>query len=193
MKCEKDSVTLPKCCANGIVVSPDSRYFAIRYVNTIELWDIEKLKCLRELESSSTWNCVFNNASNKIIASDEEGFIIIWDFNKNIWDLLPINNQESLNSICISNDDSLILSSQYGITKIENIQSGMCFDSFDTGTGNHFCRSLFSPDNSKIIIVYNKFFYVKPFSLLPDLIRQTSNQFKNRELTPEERKKYYLD
>lgn len=190
-KREKGLVKLPKYYVGSIIVSPDSKYFAIESGKTIQLWDIETLKCLRKLELSSIMNCVFNNASNKIIASDEEGYIIIWDFNKNEWDLLPINNQESLNSICVSNDDSIILSSQYGITKMENIQSGICFDSFDTS--NHFCKSLFSPDNSKILIVYDKYFYVKPFSLLSDIVRQTSNQFKNRQLTLEERKKYYLD
>lgn len=196
LKREKGLVKLPKYYVKSIIVSPDSRYFAIESGKTIELWDIETVNCLRKLDFTSCseefCGSMFNNASDRIITtSDEKGSILSWDFNKNEWIILPINNQKRLNSICISNDDSLILSSQYGITKIENIQSGMCFDSFNTS--NHFCKSLFSPDNSKIIIVYDKFFYVKPFSLLSGLIRQTSDQFKNRQLTPEERKKYYLD
>ena len=53
--------------------------------------------------------------------------------------------------------------------------------------------AIFTPDGKKIVSVSNKSVRVWLFSPIQQLIDETRERFKDRQLTPEERRKYYLE
>ena len=76
--------------------------------------------------------------------------------------------------------------------RIWNSQTGLCLQTYqlDDSTPNVYL----TPDGRYIIVCYyNKNVEVFKFCASHELINETRAHFKERELTPEERKKYYLD
>ena len=140
---------------------------------TIKIWDSQSLGLICTIDTSTTedfYNVMFSN-DGKYVLSSGEGGSYVWD----------------VNSGC------LILALR---TDIDN--------PFFTTTSNVYSTAFFDPEGKNIIWrndIKDKLngksnaaiLHAQPFPTLQQLIDETRERFKNRKLTPEERRKYYLE
>lgn len=95
---------------------------------------------------------------------------------------------------CFSPNGKFIVSASNDSTiRIWDFNSGKClqlFNKIDSGP----VSVAYSPDGRKIVAGYeNGIVAILPFPSLQELVDETRKRFKNRKLTPEERRKYFLE
>ena len=109
-----------------------------------------------------------------------------------------VGHTDEVLSVEFSKNGNLLLSASKDRTvRIWEVESGVEIYCLLVGNEEYIdlFKACFSPDNKWIATLSNTPYRIKiwPFPSLQDLINETRERFKNRQLTPEERKKYYLD
>ncbi len=178
--------------------SPDgSRIVSTSDDKTVRIWDAMigiQLQVLRGHRSLIT-SASFSPDGSRIVSSAFDGTVRIWDTATG--DQLQVlrGHRDEINSASFSPDGSRIVSASNDCT----------VRIWDTATGDQLQvlkrenlfsvkSAFFTPDGSRIVLRYwDGTIRIWDFSPLQDLIDQTREQFKNRKLTPEERRKYYLE
>lgn len=95
--------------------------------------------------------------------------------------------------IDITPDEKYVLCASEGIVIIRDIETGNEIKSFK-GNFRDVHSIAFTPNGRKIVATYdNGIIRIWDFPPLQDLIDQTRERFKDRPLTPEERRQYYLE
>ena len=99
----------------------------------------------------------------------------------------------SVNSASFSPDGSRVVSASDDRTiRIWDVATGSVLTTLE-GHTDVVKSASFSPDGSRVVFAAEKAIQIFDFPPLQELIDQTREQFKNRKLTPEERRKYYLE
>lgn len=180
--------------SNAIAISHDNKKIAIGNLggingNTISILDKDG-KCLMKLAGHQSFiNTIeFSSDGQFLVSSSSDKTTKLWNIQTGgclltLFGIKPsfLNNQ----TICIS-------------TPQNNLK---CFDfviggpTFETEQCDYpIINYAFMEGNRKIAVIYkNGKIRYWDYSPLQQLINQTNERFKNRELAPEERKKYYLD
>lgn len=160
--------------------------------NTIRIWDIQTGKCIHILEGHK----------DRIIAieqNDEYVFSASWDTTIRIWDkktwkcICSLEGHTSRITSLAYNSEYLISGSEDKTIRVWNPMSKYCITVFDTSRFGNVNSVAF---DGKVIVAGfydSKIIAIWDYPSLHILINKTSQQFKNRQLTHEERKKYYLD
>lgn len=100
------------------------------------------------------------------------------------------DRKKEINSISFSPDSKYLLTAGGWNFCIWDIESQQCIFSCDDDA----ISAYFSSDGKRIVTTsHDNIIHVYDFPPLQDLIDQTRERFKNRPLTPEERRKYYLE
>lgn len=160
--------------------------------NTIRIWDIQTGKCIHILKGHK----------DRIIAieqNDEYVFSASWDASIKIWDKRTWKNVYSFKchtsriTSLVYKFGYLVSGSEDKTVRVWDLGAKDCISVFDTSCFGYVNSVAF---DGKVIVAGfydSKIIATWDYPSLHILIKKTSQQFKNRQLTPEERKKYYLE
>ena len=177
--------------------SPDGkRIVSGSWDNTIRIWDATTGKELETLEG--------HTRAVKTVSFSPDGKRIVsgsWDETIRIWDATTGKELETLEghtnivySVSFSPDGKRIVSGSSDRTiRIWDATTGKELEILEGHTGGVSSVS-FSPDGKLIVSnSYDRTIRIWDFPPLQELIDKTREQFKDYPLTPEERRKYYLE
>ena len=186
----------------SISVSPDGNYIMTSsYDGYIKIWNSKTHKLEKSLFAHyrGVCNAIYSPQGNMIasISGVNDNLIKIW--NAKTGELLQSLSGDAFinHSISFSPDGNYLVSSgSENNAKVWNLKYGEIVQLLETGSrqamfcncGRHIVsiEGQVAPQEKSIVKIWD-------FPPLQELIDQTRERFKNRQLTPEERKKYYLD
>jgi WD40 repeat protein len=134
----------------------------------------------------------FDPEENYIITAYNDGTIIIWDY-KNGKRISQLGeNYDGVNSISFGENGQVIIASyDDGYIRIWDLKEKGCICEIEE-KGKRMIRA--NVYNQSIVALSDDGIIFKwPFQPLQTLIDETSERFKNRQLSLEEREKYYLE
>ena len=138
----------------------------------------------------------FNTDGKYIVSASEDNTIRIWDANTGLQIGMPLEGHTaSVNSASFSPDGKYIVSASYDKTvRIWDAKTGRQVGNPLEGHTDYVRSASFSPDGKYIVSASDdQTVRIWDFPPLQELIDSTRERFKDRQLTPEERRKYYLD
>lgn len=178
---------------NSVAFSPDGRYIvSTSNEGTICIWDVKAGQQLRK-KGCNDGMASFSPDGKYIISISDNKEIHIWDpHSLEILQKLE-GHTDYITSINISpNSNYLVSASSDNTIRIWDIKAGKQLQLLDGQT--HVYSASFTPDGKHIISVSRDgTIRLWDFPPLQELIDETRERFKNRPLTLEERKKYYLE
>ena len=193
---------------NGnLIAAFAERYPFSSYSNEILIWNTSTGECINhiDLKLDRVQKLWFSNDGEKIIGYVEYNNKV-WDTECNrfikssliIWDTFSAKIIKAINSIT---GRILGLSGNKVITESDNniyiwdLEKGRCIDII-SGHKSVITACVFSPDGQRIATTSMDRtikIWETPISSLQSLIDEARKHFKDRQLTPEERKRYYLE
>ena len=184
------------------VYSPDGKYIVSRSGSIIYIWDAKTGNHVHPPLIGHTElvnNLEFNIDGTFIVSTSYDGTIFLWDIRngKQIGEPL-VGHRGRIDSVIFSPDDKYILSFSLDdkTIRVWNVQtSRQVWITFVDEDNNYPMELAFSPNGKKILanLIDHKTTRIWDFPPLQELIDETRERFKENPLTPEERKKYYLD
>lgn len=138
--------------------------------------------------------CVSHNG--KIIATtsttSEGRAITLW--NNSGKAINTLTQEESITNLAFSHDDRYLATTSFdGVIYVWNLSAMQAEAVYKITQAPTLCAIEFNLDDSKIIYSNDSIMEIIDFPPLQELIDQTRERFKDRPLTPEERKMYYLE
>lgn len=178
--------------------SPDDKYIVSASAdNTVRIWDVKLMK---------VWKLLVGHTGGVNTASfSPDGKFVIsasWDETIRVWDVKtgeqlgsPINgHNDGVLSAVYSPDGKYIVSASADKTiRIWNANTRRPINEPLIGHTDCVFSAFFTPNGEHIISAGDNTVRIWDFPPLQQLINKIREQFKNRQLTLEERKKYYLD
>ena len=192
--------------------APDNKYFATASDSCIYICDVStgerQLKIVQPVEIHSV---SYSPDGMYIVTALGDGTInilnaqtgkLIKTFNDHEHINYAVFNYENYIDECanfasFSSDGNYIVSSysdyksSIHTVQIWGVSTGVCVKSLRIGARAY--SAVFSPDNKHIATFALTNSQIWSFPPLQELIDETRERFKNRQLTPEERRKYYLE
>ncbi|MCR5036683.1 MAG: TIR domain-containing protein [Bacteroidales bacterium] len=158
-------------------------------------WDTDTGDLIYPLEGhTDRVGCaVYNPAGKWILSSSWDGTVRIWDANTG--DIIrSLSCDTPLFSASFSPDGKLIVAGSWSHSvRVWDAESGMEFADL-VGFNNRNYNASFGPDGKTIMSSSDDgIIRIWNYPPLQDLIDQTRERFKDRPLTPEERRMYYLE
>ena len=142
------------------------------------------------------YNKIEFSHNGKYIVTTENGIkeIYVWD-SETKERILELKGHESYVSfVAFSNDDKYLVSTSMDNTiRVWDVATGECVNKIELNNGSYESYVAFAPNGREIMYLNKDFIFFYDFPPLQDLIDQTRERFKNRPLTEEERKMYYLE
>lgn len=178
------------------VFSPDDKYIATAsWDGIVRIWDAWTEKCLFSLEGHTgmVYGVAFSPDGKNLASASIDGSIRIWNTaNGSCLQTFEFGPKGCFSAV-YSQDGNYLLITYGNEVKVLDAASGTCIQTF-TGHTKIVNTAYFSPDNRKIVSAsWDNNVIIWDFPPLQELIDQTRERFENRQLTPEERRKYYLE
>ena len=181
--------------------SPDGKYIIAPSYDTIKIWDAESGIEIKTLEghASIVTSASFSHDGNYIVSASRDGTVRIWDAEAGAEIKVLKHSEESsyypVNSAVFSPDGKYIVSASWDkAVKIWDVKSGAVVKVIELEGFSYYNTASFSPDGNFIISTScNGTVRIWPFQPLQELIDQTRERFKDRPLTDEERRLFYLE
>ena len=191
---------IPKFYASSIAFNIDcNRVMMFSYPGTVDIWDIKTgnqvCSSVKYLTTNVTAQA-FSHDDKRVVAASVDGTIYIWNVSPRLQLCLSMTGHSArVNSVAFSPDGRYIVSSS----------SDKTIRLWDASTGFEMCPPFeghtssvnsvsFSPDGRYIVSGSDdKTIRRWDFPPLQELIDQTRERFKDRQLTSEEMKMFYLD
>ena len=183
----------------SVSFSPDSkRIVSASFDKTIRIWDAQTGQCLRELKGHYFWiySAFFSPDGKKIVSGSGDRNIRIWDAETGqclqTWGG-GIGSNIALLIASYSPDGKRIIAAAGNTISILDAQTGQIIQKLEEHTGE-VISAFFSPDGKRIVSASaDNTIKIWDFPPLQQLIDQTRERFKNRKLSEDERRKYYLE
>ena len=180
--------------------SPDGkRIVSASGDNTIRIWDAETGQQLGQpLEGHTGWvySASFSPDGKRVVSASGDCTIRIWDAETGRQIGQPLEGHtRTVNSASFSPDGERIVSASTDNTvRIWDAETGRQIGQPLEGHTKWVYYASFSPDGKRIVSASgDNTVRIWDFPPLQQLIDETRERFKNRKLTPEERRKYYLE
>lgn len=159
----------------------------------VRIWDSRTgvlIKIIKDTTGNGVVNAYFSPDGNHILTTSNNA-ICIWDIATGKSKTIVENT-----GLCIaaySSDGKLYLHSHDNNIYIRDVKTNFVYEILE-GHSNHITSAMFSP-NGQHIVSASPDCTIKVWSYFPlqTLVEQTQSRFKDRQLTPEDRHKYYLE
>lgn len=178
--------------------SPDGRRIvSASWDKKAYVWDVaapEDKEELNVMEHSAYVNyAVFSPDGKRIVSASNDMTVRIWDAETHQVVITPQGYRQLVSLPNCNADNEVVLSaSDDRIIRICKTKTGEEIHVIQDTTSVQ--QATFSSDGKSIVsITQDGVAHIWPFPPLQDLIDQTRERFKDRPLTPEERKMYYLE
>jgi len=180
---------------NFAIFSPDDKFIATAsHDGTVYILDIETNDYIPlEGHTSYVKGVCFSPDGKRLASASRDGSIRIWDTENGSCVLTKVFGTEGCSSVEYSKDGKYLLITYGKTVKVLDATSGTCIQTFH---GHLFSvnTATFSPDGKRIVSAsWDNNVIIWDFPPLQKLIDQTRERFKDRPLTPEERRMYYLE
>ena len=187
----------------SVTFSPDGKLIVSFFFNdnTIRIWDAQTGKPLGDPIEVKGHNSYVSSVAispdgKRIVSASLDETIRIWDAQtgKPLGDPME-GHTNTINSVAFSPDGQYIVSASGDNTiRIWDAQTGKQIDDPLEGHTSYVSSAVFSPDGERIVSASgDNTIRIWDFPPLQELIDQTRERFKDRPLTPEERRMYYLE
>ena len=182
---------------NSAAFSNDGKYIvSASDDNTIKIWNVKTGKVINTLQghSGSVNSAYFNHNGKRIVSASSDNTVRTWNVEtgKGIKELK--GHTRNVNSAVFNSDGKYIVSAASDCTvRIWEAETGKEVKKMEM---NRYVvkYASFSPDSKHIVSgSMDKIIRIWDFPPLQNLIDKTRERFKDRKLTPEERRKYYLE
>lgn len=183
-----------------ISFSYDSKYIATTSKNgDAKIWDARTGDMLCNLPPAPTiyWgnSIEFSKDGTFIISANQNHNAVIWrwdpETNHALFFSILEGHDEIVTHASFSNDGRLAVTASPNKIIVWEVRSSTIMKEIIHPYEKKFV--CFSPDNSRFFSSDGESLFVWDFPTLQDLINETRERFGGRELTPEERKQYYLE
>lgn len=166
--------------------------------NNICIWDLNLQKCAVVISKhkQKVNSLVYGNNGKNFITTSDDCQVRFWQIsNNNTKVVLFSGHKKRVIAGAFSKDDKYIITaSEDNTIRIWDVKSRNCIYILTDGGINDSNRVFFDATGTKIILVNNDGgCKTWDFPPLQDLIDQTRERFKDRPLTAEERRMYYLE
>lgn len=177
--------------ADCVCFNPDGNMLAVAVCtnNYICIWDINKETIVHEMKghTSNIISITYSSDGKLTVTTSYDGSIRIWNAETGTCKLVIGCSAKYAE---FNHDNSKILSVTEGVrASIWDVETGMIIQNIDTPVD----KATFSPDGQSIAITTDNTILIYPFIPFSKLIDQAYERYKDFLLTPEERKKYYLE
>ena len=183
----------------SVAFSPDGKRIVSGSLdNTIRVWDIITGNQIGEPftgHASDVLSVAFSPDGKRIVSGSFDSTIRIWDVatGKQIGEPLT-GHTGSVIFVAFSPDGKRIVSGSCNTIRIWDVATGKQISEPLRGHTDWIKSVAFSPDGKRIVSgSSDKTIRIWDFPSLQDLIDITRQRFKGRELTPEEKRDYYLE
>ena len=185
---------------NYAAFSPDGKRIVIASSdNTIRIWDAQTGKMIGNPlvgHTSYVISASFSPDGKRIVSASSDNTVRIWDAQRGKQIGGPLEGHSGyVYSVAFSPDGKRIVSaSQDKTIRIWDTQTGKQIGEPLQGHTDYVNSAAFSPDGKRIVSASSdNTIRIWDFPPLQELIDQTRERFKDRKLTPEEKRKYYLE
>ena len=186
---------------NSVSFSPDGKKIVSASDDgTIRIWDSQTGQQIGEPlrgHSSRVNSVSFSPNGKRFVSASDDRTICVWSTETSLPIGEPfIGHTGSVSYASFSPDGKRIVSASYDNTiRIWDAETGLQIAQPLGGDGGGVVFASFFPDGNNIISISleDTIIRIWPYPSLQELIDQTRERFKDRELTPEERRMYYLE
>lgn len=200
---ESDSVLWSVKCAkylsnfqNISEFSSDGSKILITGDGIIKFLDANTGETLVSFEDShidNIWDAKYSPDGKTIVTCSDDNTLMLWDAESGKRVNILEGHTSGVLTVCFSPDGKYIASGSKDKTiSVWEIETGVCVDILK-GHNASITNISFTSDGKHIISISNNTVRIWDFPPLQELIDQTRERFKNRKLTEEERKMYYLE
>lgn len=189
-----------KDIVRSVSFSPDCKYIVSASKDkTIRIWDAGTGRQIGEPlvgHTNKIHSASFSPDGKHIVSSSSDRTIRIWDADTRALVGEPlVGHSGCVLYASYSPDGKYVVSASRDNTiRIWNAENGHQLGRLLVGHGVTVFFASFSPDGKYILSASNdKFIRIWDFPSLQELIDEARERFKNQQLTPDERKKYYLE
>lgn len=185
---------------NSVAFSPDGkRIVSASADRTVKIWDaVNERRKMHKMytligHTDIVYSAAFSPDGKRIVSASADQTVRIWDAETAIELKTLEGHTGPVYYSAFSPDGQHIISASFDKTvRIWKVESGRELEFVEhTAPVN---SAVFSPDGKSIVSACDdRNIKIWSFPPLQDLIDQTRERFKDRPLTPEERKKYYLE
>lgn len=157
----------------------------------IRIWNTDKWKCEKEIKAiNNSFNCALISVDNKYLITSNESEVYVWDIKKEKCIRAFEGLTASVYSMAQSRDGKYLVTTSHDCNvRVWDFASGVCLQNKRL---TQYSSSAFNSDGTKILLGGYKSGIID-FPPLQQLIDETRKRFKDRPLTKEERRKYYLE
>lgn len=181
----------------SVCFSPDNKHILINSDWYVGAWDIKKGTELWSYQKT----CIFSftaavfSPSGKYIANSDCDSIHVFEAasGKILKTWKGGDEKEIMYSISFSPDDKKLVTTSDKTIRVWDTETGIELWKVKIPHSVLFSSAHFSSDGRQIIYISDHVIYYYDFPPLQELINQTRKRFKDRPLTPEERRMYYLE
>lgn len=197
---------LEKTCNHSLIhsacFSSDSKLIAttsnegkVRVYNAKDGSFIQKMPPIQTLWGNSI---EFSQKGDMIICASQDYYVYVWEFDKEKkeFDLKRrfSGHGERVCHASFSSDGKMAVSASPSKVIVWDVESGIPLEIIELDTIGYDINFVkFNPDDSRIFISYDGKLTIIDFPKLQKLIDATRKRFRNRKLSEQERKQYYLE
>ena len=185
-----------------VSINPNDNLILTTSDTILKLWDYNQEKQIdsffspilgRDKEFSNAY--ISSSGKHMITSFFSHSIISIWDIKtRQILRNIISGRDDLVHSALFSPNGKLILTSSRDCTiRVWYIKKGICIYALTLLEYPDIQYASFSPDGKRIVAACDDDIVIVDFPPLQDLIDQTRERFKDRPLTPEERRMYYLE
>ena len=180
-------------CMYFAVFSPDGKLIGLAFDgSTISLCDIETGEVIRTFKGHTdrVLSIAFSPDGKQIVSASDDQTVRIWNVETGEEIYQFEGHKYEVISAMFSPDGKLIASTGKNCTVcVWDVESGAVFQKLELP----FTAVSFSPDGKHLVYSEDKDVIIWELEPLQELMDRVRERFKNRPLTPAEKKKYYLD